>query len=185
MEAPINMPSCHDAAFYSDDRGLLRDLAQFIGKALNAENSAIVVATEIHRGQLLQSLQAHGVDVELAIRQGRYTCLDAASMLSSILVHGRPNPIQFVRSFSELILTAARAAKTHQPRVSIFGECAPLLWAQGNPEAAIQMEKLANELTKSYDVDILCGYSIDFLEGRMSGLIFQRICAEHTAVVFR
>ena len=35
-----------------------------------------------------------------------------------------------------------------------------LLWSQGNAEAAIQVEKLGNQLTETYDVDILCGYSL-------------------------
>jgi hypothetical protein len=34
------------------------------------------------------------------------------------------------------------------------------LWAQGNTEAAIQVEKLSNQLAKTYNVDILCGYSL-------------------------
>jgi hypothetical protein len=31
---------------------------------------------------------------------------------------------------------------------------------QGNPEAAIHVEKLANQLVKEYDVDILCEYAL-------------------------
>jgi hypothetical protein len=57
-----------------------------------------------------------------------------------------------------------------------------LLWAQGNGEAAIQVEKLGNQLAKMYDVDILCGYSLFGVEGGMAPQIFQRICAEHSAV---
>jgi hypothetical protein len=43
-----------------------------------------------------------------------------------------------------------------------------LLWAAGNAEAAIQMEKLGNQLTKIHDVDILCGCSVNIvgLDGR-------------------
>jgi hypothetical protein len=41
-------------------------------------------------------------------------------------------------------------------------------------------EKLGNRLVKSYAVDILCGYSAG--QGEMDGHIFQRICAEHSAV---
>ena len=63
----------------------------------------------------------------------------------------------------------------------IFGECVHLLWAQGNAEAAIQMEKLGNLLTKTYDVNILCGYSLGSVQGGMDDHMFQRICAEHSA----
>ena len=53
---------------------------------------------------------------------------------------------------------------------------------QGNAEAAIQMEKLGNKLTKIHDVDILCGYSVGSVEGKMDDHVFQQICAEHSAV---
>jgi len=42
-----------------------------------------------------------------------------------------------------------------------------LLWAQGNAEAAIQVEKLGNQLPKTCDLDILCGYSLDSVHGGM------------------
>jgi hypothetical protein len=45
---------------------------------------------------------------------------------------------------------------------------------------AIAAEKLGNQLTKAYSVDILCGYSVG--QGGMDGHIFHRICAEHSAV---
>jgi hypothetical protein len=68
--------------------------------------------------------------------------------------------VLFMKVFGNLILTAANVAKAEYPRVAIFGECVHLLWAGGNAEAAIQMEKLGNQLVKQYDVDILCGYSL-------------------------
>jgi hypothetical protein len=82
----------------------------------------------------------------------------------------------------DLIVTASKAATGKQARVAIFGECVHLLWAQGNAEAAIQLEKLGNQLAKMYDVDILCGYSLGSVEGGMEDHIFQQICAEHSAV---
>ena len=64
----------------------------------------------------------------------------------------------------------------------MFGECVHLLWAQGNAEAAIQFEKLGNQLAKIYDMDILCGYSLGSVEIEIEDHIFQQICAEHSSV---
>jgi hypothetical protein len=69
--------------------------------------------------------------------------------------------------------------------VRFFGEGADLLRKQGNAEAAIQDEKLCNQLTKRYDVDILCGYSLADAVQPMDEHIFQRICAEHSAFYSR
>ena len=57
----------------------------------------------------------------------------------------------------------------------------PLRWWT-NAEAAVQIEKLGNQLAKIYDVDILCGYSLGGVEIGMEDHIVQQICAEHSAV---
>ena len=172
----------HEAGFYSDDRYLLDDLTEFIGAALMVGNAAIVVATELHRDSLLQRLQAYGSDIAAAIEQGRYISLDAADTLSTFMLNGLPDPVRFLKLFGSLTATAAEAARGEQARVAAFGEMVHLLWAQGNAEAAIPLEYLWNEIAKSYEVDVLCGYSLGSVQGGMPSHIFQRICAEHSAV---
>jgi predicted ATP-dependent protease len=90
--------------------------------------------------------------------------------------------VRCLESFGNLILTAANAAKGEHPSVALFGEAGDLLWKRGNVEAAIQDEELCNQLTKRYDVAILCGYSLGNIEGGKDGEAFQRICAEHSTV---
>ena len=172
----------HEVVFYSDDAGLLDDLTRFIGDALEAGNAAVVVATESHRDSLLPRLESHGVDIAAAIEQGRYIALDAAAALPTFMLRDAPDPVRFLKVLGDLISTAAKAVKGKQARVAIFGEMCHLLWAQGNAEAAIQVEKLGNQLAKRYAVDILCGYDVGKVQGGMDSHIFQRICAEHSAV---
>ena len=93
-----------------------------------------------------------------------------------------PDPVRFLHVLGNLVSTAAKTVKGKQARVAIFGEMCHLLWAQGNEEAAIEVEKLGNQLVKTYDVDIRCGYSLSSVQGGMDSHIFQRICAEHSAV---
>jgi CheY-like chemotaxis protein len=170
----------HEAGFYSDDRRFLEDAAQFIGSALKAGNAAIVAATESHRNSLLSNLSGYGLDIGSAIEQGRYIALDAADVLSTFMRNGVPDPYLFMRAFGEVVLAAI--AKAQHQRVAIFGESAHLLWAGGNAEAAINMEKLGNQLVSTYNVDILCGYSLDRVSDMIDDHIYQRICAEHSAV---
>ncbi len=172
----------HEAGFYSDDQRLLDDVTRFIGTALKAGSAAIVVATESHREGLLPRLQAYGLDIAAAIEQGRYISLDAADALSTFMVNGMPDPVRFLKFFGNRIATATEAAKGKQARVAVFGEGVHLLWAQGKAEAAIQVEELGNQLVKTYDVDILCGYSVSSVHGGIDSQTFQRICAAHSAV---
>lgn len=150
-----NTGSQHEVLFYSDDQTLLDHLTRFVGSALKGGNAAIVAATESHRDALLPRLQANGLDIGAAIEQGRYVALDAAAALATFVRDRMPDPVQFVKIFDQLILAAAKAALLKEPRVAIFGECVDLLWAQGDKEAAVQMEKLGNQLMKAYVVDIL------------------------------
>lgn len=171
----------HEAVFYSDDRQLLDHLSRFVAAALNAGNGAVVVATGAHQESLVQSLEASGVDVAAALKQGRYIALDAADTLSSCMANGMFNPVRFLQSFENLILKISSAVQGKHPRVAFFGECVDLLRKQGNAEAAIQAEKLGNQLAARYAVDILCGYSMG-VQADMEKDAIQRICAEHSVV---
>jgi len=173
----------HEVGFYSNDRCLLDDLTQFIGAALEAGKRAIVVATESHRESLLRRLQAHDLDMGAAIEQGRYVALDAAETLSALMLNGMPDPARFFRLMGDLIGT--EAAKGERAWVAIFGECVHLLWAQGNADGAILLEKLGNQLAQRYDVEILCGYSLESFQGAKVSNVYEKICAEHSAVYSR
>ena len=181
---PLSVSSArhHEVGFYSDDRQFLDHVTRFIAAALNVGNAAIVVATESHRKSLLSELQAAGLDMATAIEENRYIPLDAADALSMFMVNGMPDPVRFLELLGDLVMTATEAAKATNPRVSVFGECVYLLWEEGNPEAAIQMEKLGNKLTTIHAVDILCGYSLGNVGSEMESYTFERICAEHSAV---
>jgi DNA-binding NarL/FixJ family response regulator len=170
----------HEVHFYSDDSSLLLGFTRFIESALNAGNSAIVIATESHRKSLLQSLQAHGVDYAAAIEQGRYIPLDVAETLSAFMVNDLPDPVRFSTVAGDLIKIAAQAAKVEHPRVVACGECAPSLWTQGMADAAVQLEHLWDEIAKTHDVDILCGYVLNSSQTEQE--VRERICGEHSSV---
>jgi len=173
---------CHQAGFYNDDRSFIDDVKRFIGTALKAGNAAIVVATEAHRKSLFLSLSECDLDVTAGLTQGRYIAVDAAEALSTFMIDGMPDPLRFREVFGDFILKARAVATVERPRVAIFGECVNLLAAEGHHEALIQIEKLANQLVNAYEIDILCGYSLNDVHGLMDGHIYQLIRAEHAAV---
>ena len=172
----------HEVQFYDDDASFVDGFTPFISATLNAGNAAIVVATQPHRDKLLSRLQARGLDISSAISQGRYIALDAAETLSTFMVNDLPDPLRFVKIASDLIVTASQAAKGEHPRVAACGECAPLLWAEGRTEAAIQLEHLWGKVANTYEVDILCGYVMKTFQREPERHIYERICAEHSAV---
>jgi len=162
----------HEAQFYSDDASLLVGFTRFIEAALEAGKAVILVATESHRKDLLERLQAHGVDVAAAIEQGRYIPLDVAETLATIMANDLPDPVRFLKVTGDLFAAAAKAAKGEHPRVAACGEGALILWAQGKVDAAIQLEHLWDEIAKTCNVDILCGYVLESFQREQESDIY-------------
>lgn len=173
----------HGVHFYSDDEAFLLGLACFVEAALNAGNPVIVVATESHRKGLFQTLAARGIDGAAAMEEGLYISLDVYEALSTFMVNDLPDSARFLKIFGDLLSSTLKAAKATHSRVAACGEFAPTLLAQGKVEAAIQVEHLTDELAKTHDVDILCGYMLTSFQCEQESHIYQRICAEHSAVL--
>lgn len=171
----------HEVAFYGDDGSLVRGFSHFIEDALRDGNAVIVLARESHREPLLQTLRENGLDMSAAIEDRRYIPFDVVEVLGTLFVGNTPDPERF-RKVAGDIIAAAKAGRGLS-RVALCGECAPTLLSQGKAEAAIQLENLWDDTIKRYDTDTLCGYLSNDFRGAENSRVFDRICAEHTAVV--
>ena len=154
---------CHEVQFYSNDALFLDESTCFIGTALKNGSTAVFIGTASHRISLFERLHAESQEIRAAIRQGRYLALDAAEFLSNVMVNDMPDTVWFLKAVGDLVASAASGAGGTHSRVVACGECASMLWALGKADAAIRLEELWNEIAKKYDVDILCGYSLESL----------------------
>jgi DNA-binding NarL/FixJ family response regulator len=176
---PENVLIRHEVEFYPDDAGFVDGFARTIETILDVGNVAILIATASHRTEILGKLKAAKVDVDAAKVQRRYIELDADQTLTAIMINDLPDPTRCAKIMADLI-TSAKEAQGNSGRIAICGECAPTLLARGNSEGAILLEHLWNKITSKYRVDTLCGYSSSACPE--NDLVFQRICAEHSAV---
>jgi len=168
----------HEVQFYSDDSTFIKRTTPFLASSMRTADAVLVLATKSHQESFVHELAALGFDLDLAIKQGTYISLDATETLSAIMTNRNPDENRFAAGLSEAIESAGKAVGAEKPRVAIFGECVGLLLADGNPEAAIRLEKLGNDLIKRHHAHILCGYP--FMTPRNDD-VFNSICAEHTA----
>jgi DNA-binding NarL/FixJ family response regulator len=175
-----HLSRCHEACFYSDEAFLIDGYAAFVEAALRDGKATIFVAVDARRQAVYQRLQTRGVDVDLALEEGRLLPLDVSDALSSFIVDGWPNESRFWQAGADLLSGARRRARGSPPRVAACGDCAPSLVRDGRADAAIRLEHLWDDFARTYNVDIFCGY---MGTGRDNGdNVFQRICAEHSAV---
>jgi DNA-binding NarL/FixJ family response regulator len=175
-------PHRHEVLFYPDDAVFLDSCTRFIAAALGAGDVVAVVATESHRDSLFRRLKAEGLDVDAEIKRGRCISLDVAKTLSTFMVNDMPDWERFFEVVGGLVSGAAKAGKGEHSRVAMWGECGPLLWAEGKVDAAIRLEQLLNQLATIYEFDLLCAYALSSFRGEEDEHVFQSICAEHSAV---
>ena len=117
-----------------------------------------------------------------AIEQGRCILLDASETLSRLTVHDMPDPIRCTKVVGDLIIEAAKSVNGTTSLVAVCGETAPILLSKGHAEGAIKLEHLWDEITRNYGLHTFCGYLSSAFPLHEADPIFQRICAEHSAV---
>jgi DNA-binding NarL/FixJ family response regulator len=169
----------HEVAAYHDDSSFVDGFTRFIETALNNGNPAIAILTQAHQISIRQQLERRN---EAALTQERlYIPVNVNNALSIFMVNDWPDATRLIEWAGNAIKRAARTATGQSSRVAICGECAPILWAQGNSGAAIQLERIWDTIAASHDVDILCGYSFATLRRSENSPIFERIRVVHSA----
>jgi hypothetical protein len=172
----------HEVALYPDDTFLVDSFARIVESALKIGNAVIVIATKSHQAGIVARLRAGVVDVEAVVKLGNYFACDVDDTLSAFMVNNLPDPVRFRKSTGDLVEQAAKGAQGEPRRVAACREYAPTMLAKGDDEATIRIERLWDEIARSYGVDILCGYLRGAFPGNDSSPIFQRICAENSGV---
>ena len=183
LTPPSVSPCRHDVQFYFDDRFLVRSLVTFIGDALNAGSSGIVVATKAHRDSLAGELERAGLNLVAMVQQGRYVALDAAETLAQFMVNGSPDETRFRDLLGRVISCSAAAARRDNHKLVIFGEMVTLLWQRGEGQAAVALEQLWNQLSQVHSFHLLCGYPLAGFDRQVHTEMFSRICGEHEVVI--
>jgi signal transduction histidine kinase/CheY-like chemotaxis protein len=169
----------HFVQFYEADGFLLNSLSGFIGRAIHADDGAVVVATGAHRNGLDELLQANGLDVTTAKARGQYISLDAAETLSKFMVDGVPEPGRF----NEIMGGVIASVTDGRSRISAFGEMVALLWAEGNHAAAIRLEELWNDLQRTHSFSLFCAYPMNGLGGERFIEATGSVCKVHSRVI--
>jgi CheY-like chemotaxis protein len=173
----------HEVGFYADERSLWQARFEFVSAALKNGNAAVLIASETHQNRFLSRLQADGVNVRATIEQGRYLTQDVAEALSSLMVDDLPDPVNFSKLASGLIAKGAMSVGGDTSRVFVCGEATTLLWEQGNAGAVLRLENLWDEMTRTCTVRVHCGYVSSTFRGETGRHVYERICAEHSAVL--
>lgn len=178
-----NDQHAHIVQFYDRDDFMVTEVGRFIGTALGSGDSGVVIATKAHREAIAEQLASHGLNMTVAIAQGRYVALDAAETLAKFMIAGQPDQERFTHVIGQVIERTRKAVNRDDARVAAFGEMVALLWAEGKRDAAIRLEQLWNSLADTHSFSLHCAYPINGFSQRDHSEPFLKICAEHSSVL--
>jgi hypothetical protein len=169
----------HAVQFYGSDQILMQTVAGFLAGGLITGQPAIVIATPTHSAAIADELAHRLIDVTAAKRMGDLVFLDAHDILATFMRDDMPDPGAFRHTVGGVIrqTLAGRTATA----LRAYGEMVDVLWKRANEEAAIKLEVLWNELSRTHAFQLLCGYSIGNFYKQT--LAFERICEQHTHVM--
>ena len=172
------MPVCeHLVQFYDTDNELLDSVVPFLAEGLEAGESVLVVATEQHRDAFESGLLARGLDVRAGAANGRYVAIAAARALSYI----RPGGDLHAEAFDDVVGELVRRHTIGRGRIRAYGEMVALLWEEGDPESAAELERMWNELLEGEPLTLLCGYPRPPTPQQLEEV--RRVCRSHSAVI--
>jgi DNA-binding NarL/FixJ family response regulator len=171
----------HAMQLHGELSSSLDAVAALFARAFRIGDATCVTATEDVREGLDSRLRARGWDLGAPSVQRRYRVVDASDALSGFMRRGLPDSSLLANLVSEL--DQYRRAATDRPAacLTVFGNMAGLLSAQGNVRAAIALEKLWTGLTRDLPFLTVCGYPTSCFQDA-SPELWSTVCAEHTAV---
>jgi len=175
--------SPHGIQFYSGEGFLLDSLSRFVSTALEAGDSCLILATEAHKDGLAERLKARGVNTDRAAKKGRYVTVDAFQVLAQLIVDGKLSKTRFDSFIREIVLPLNAAAESKMKRVAVGGEIVGLLWAEGKEEAAIELERIWNEVAAQGSYCLRCFYPLASFSDPRQNELFLKLCAEHASVI--
>ncbi|HWW73466.1 MAG TPA: MEDS domain-containing protein [Duganella sp.] len=165
-----NVPHPNHFVRFSDDEATLSaEVGAYLAEVRDG-GTAIIISTP-ERLQAVQDLLRSTQNFP----QNRLIALDAAATLRRFMVGNRPDP----RLFDAVVGDVVRAAARQPGPVHAYGEMVSLLCAQGLYHAAIELEKLWNELARTVEFSLFCAYAWNLFPTVELADAFDQVCREH------
>jgi diguanylate cyclase (GGDEF)-like protein len=162
----------HQVQFYDSDDFLVKTVLAFIEPARRNGEGVIVVASHEHLNSL-QALLQRPWDANDCV------LLDARDLLAKFMGNGHPDKQRFDEAVGGLL---DRLSHHGARPVSAYGEMVAILYAEGNAEAALQLEQLWEQLSRQHRFSLLCAYPLSAFPDNGHRAAFERICAAHSHV---
>jgi hypothetical protein len=170
----------HLVQFYDGEpASLVASVAAFLDEGLEHGDSIVVIATPEHGDAFVAALGSRRGRRD--VRARRLVLLDAAATLEQIMTNGHPD----WRRFETVVGGTIRGLQRAKPGAGLraYGEMVGLLWANGQIDAAVQLEKFWNVLLGGDDFTLFCAYPIDVFADEFQARRVHDVLCAHTHVL--
>jgi CheY-like chemotaxis protein len=172
----------HTMQFYRAEHERLSGGGTYVMAALNAGAPVIYIDSEVHLRGLERHLESVGLDLRAAIEQGHFITLDVdRDVLPRIMAGGRPDPAEMTGMFEGAAKRISLLAPDNY--FAVAGEIAPVLWARGLPEAALEVECLSDEFARAKSASLFCTYPTECLYDMHQHQGMANLCGLHDSLV--
>jgi hypothetical protein len=177
---PHHTGCAHGVLFYKDDSSLRDAVAHHISRALRAGEPGLLIAKPALLRQVAIELhRQHVQGVPFGPERGPFVGLDAEQTLNSICLNGKPD----IGRFNDVVGRALASLSGSGKRVAAYGEMVGLLCERGQYADAVRLEGMWNELLKTSNAALYCGYARGLFTSTATRRFYDDIRAAHTEVL--
>ena len=172
----------HAVQLCRDDSSGLDGAAGVLSSALHRGDTVATVLIESNRDAIAVRMKERGSNLADLGKQGRYVVFDAEEAATRVMRASRPQ----LDSIAEMVaaLERARTASAAGPRshLTIVGEISAVLCRRGTPEAAVELERLWDELTRPLPILTICTYPTGCFDHAGAPELVSSISAHHSVI---
>lgn len=151
----------HTVTFHDEETGASGPVRDHVLNGLDRGDGILLILTPRTWKDLEPALVAAGHDPDGLIGEGRFVLLDAAETIDGLRVDGHMSE----ERFREMIEPVWRALSDRGRRtVSAVGDMVDLLWAGGERQEALELERFGGDYLVMRNVRLLCAYRIRLIE---------------------
>ena len=167
----------HAIRFYDSTESMASIVAAFLGTGWVIEEPALVIASPVRHSAIARAIRSMNFSMDSLCCSGKLCVLDANDTLRQVMLHGVPDPVRF-ESIARSALDGLAGAGAHTVRV--YDEMADVLWKRGEPQAALRLDGLWDDLAARRTCSIVCSHGVADAK-RDAGP--RSLCSQHSHVL--
>jgi DNA-binding NarL/FixJ family response regulator len=172
----------HAIQLHANGSHFLDEVSRLVRATLRSGEQVVLITSEATRIGVAERLQARHMNLAVLAEREQYVTMDSAQALSHVMREGRPDKERIAEMIHGLDLLRLAVPNRPRSRLTIVGDMSPTLCRNGDFEAAVELEQLWNDLTRTLPFFTVCSYPIDCFENSQALNLLSNVCAAHSAV---